>query len=128
MAAKVILTATHGIFKGRTFAFSEPVTFTLGRAVDCSLQLPNHWADMTISRHHCELVIDPPLWVRDLGSSNGTFVNGKLIGGRDSRRAGKEHELHDGDELRLGDAAFVVSITEATEADRCPCAELASVP
>jgi pSer/pThr/pTyr-binding forkhead associated (FHA) protein len=66
--------------------------------------------------------------VRDLGSSNGTFVNGTLIGGRDSQKAGKAHHLCDGDELRLGSAVFVLSITHASDPEELACVELASVP
>ena len=46
----------------------------LGRAPDCDLRI----AGKTVSGRHCELeMIDGYWWVKDLGSHNGTGVNGK---------------------------------------------------
>ena len=57
-----------------------PVTLektTMGRRPDCHLRVQTN----DVSRQHCELVLNKAgLSVRDLGSSNGTFVNGKRIG------------------------------------------------
>jgi pSer/pThr/pTyr-binding forkhead associated (FHA) protein len=54
-----------------------------------------------ISRNHAELKIeDGVLWVHDLGSSNGTLVNGVRING--------SHPLSHGDELRFKDVVFQV--------------------
>jgi len=45
--------------------------------LDCFVQLSGAERDQLISRHHCQLEIDPPaVRVRDLGSTNGTFLNG----------------------------------------------------
>src|SRR5258708_1552095 len=42
--------------------------------------LPSALGDRTASRRHCEIVVDPPeVAVRDLGSTNGTFVNGVAV-------------------------------------------------
>lgn len=50
--------------------------FVIGRAADCDFRLENP----TVSRHHCEVsIVDGEVRVRDLGSSNGTFVNSQLI-------------------------------------------------
>jgi pSer/pThr/pTyr-binding forkhead associated (FHA) protein len=55
-----------------------------------------------VSREHCELVIeDGKLIVHDVGSSNGTFVNGESI---------DEIELSAGDQLRVGPVTFVIQI------------------
>ncbi|TCO23410.1 FHA domain-containing protein [Kribbella steppae] len=63
----------------------------IGRASDCDLILEHP----DISRHHAELLrIDGVSFeLRDLDSTNGTFVNGVRVG---SRLVG------DGDEIRLG--------------------------
>lgn len=49
--------------------------FTIGRRGDQSLSIPSG----TVSGSHAELIIEDGLWVRDLGSTNGTFVNGVRI-------------------------------------------------
>ncbi len=49
----------------------------LGRARDCDLRLEG---DHLVSRHHAELVRQEGEWfVRDLGSSNGTLLNGLKV-------------------------------------------------
>ena len=54
----------------------ESVPFIIGRADDCDLKL----IDNRISRHHSELRISGDLlWIRDLESTNGTFVNNNKI-------------------------------------------------
>jgi hypothetical protein len=48
----------------------------IGRGADCNLRI----AANSISRHHCKISITPKdVYVRDLGSSNGTYVEGKKI-------------------------------------------------
>lgn len=70
----------------------------LGRRQDCQLRIPTK----DVSRQHCALLLDgDKLVAKDLGSSNGTFVNGKRIA---------EAELKAGDRLRLGPVTFVVQI------------------
>ena len=117
MSPQIILTAIHGDLKGREFAFDGPATCVIGRCVDCQIRLPGD--DWTVSRHHCRLEVDPPLIrVRDLGSLNGTYVNGEKIGQRDralspesaSRVAQPVRELLDGDDLQVGDTRFLVEV------------------
>ena len=58
----------------------------------------------SISRNHAEIRVDGEfLLIRDVGSSNGTFINGKRV------RSG---ELEDGDSLAFGDVKFSVSREE----------------
>jgi len=65
--------------------------FVIGRGDDCDLPL----ADGTVSRHHAVLSsAGDRVTLRDQGSSNGTFVNGRRVRG--------EVELAAGDRLRLG--------------------------
>ncbi|HSR14764.1 MAG TPA: FHA domain-containing protein, partial [Gemmatimonadales bacterium] len=57
--------------------------------------------DITVSRHHAEFIVaQGRLEVRDLGSTNGTYVNGKR-----AERA----ELHPGDEVIIGRFHLVVA-------------------
>ncbi|MFI5914259.1 protein kinase [Dactylosporangium sp. NPDC051541] len=117
--ASVILTVTHGPLDGRSFRFDERTTAFLGRARDCNPQLPDDDDHRTVSRHHCLLDINPPdVRIRDFGSLNGTYLNGARIGRRDrgesveqaAARAFPEHDIKDGDEIRLGDTVFRVGI------------------
>ncbi len=69
-----------------------------GRSETCDYRLPVQ----QVSREHCELVFeDDKLVLRDLNSSNGTYVNGKRVG---------ETELKAGDQIIVGPAAFIVQI------------------
>jgi len=88
------------MFKGnqrREFAVGGPRT-VLGRRLDCQLRIPTK----DVSRQHCALLIEKDQVIaKDLGSSNGTFVNDKRIA---------EVVLKPGDRLRLGPVTFVVRI------------------
>jgi hypothetical protein len=58
-----------------TYELTTPVTL-LGRGTDCDLRL----VDPGVSRHHAELRLeDGEVVLLDLGSTNGTFVNGQPV-------------------------------------------------
>jgi serine/threonine-protein kinase len=119
MPAKVNLTITAGPQAGEQLVFEERSVCIVGRAKDCRPRIPNDAEHRAISRHHCLLDINPPdIRVRDFGSLNGTFVNAAKIG---QRRKGQkaeeacrdtfpEYDLNDGDEVRLGNTVFRVSV------------------
>ncbi|MBP9025869.1 MAG: FHA domain-containing protein [Phycisphaerae bacterium] len=70
----------------------------VGRRPDCDVRIPT----LDVSRQHCELrVTDDSVKVKDLNSSNGTFVNGKRV---------TEAELNPGDRLQIGPVSFTVQI------------------
>jgi pSer/pThr/pTyr-binding forkhead associated (FHA) protein len=120
MDSTVTLIVTRGPLAGRKFVFSEPADCSIGRSRDCTINLPQEAEHLDISRRHCQLEIDPPtLRIRDLGSLNGTFINGKKIGQRGRPQTAWEEKtseqpvvaLTDGDEIRLGEhTAFRVCI------------------
>jgi pSer/pThr/pTyr-binding forkhead associated (FHA) protein len=71
--------------------------FTIGRTRDCDLCL----ADLSVSRRHAELVRGAGGWsLNDLGSHNGTRLNGWLVRETVPVRAG--------DRLEFGSAIFVL--------------------
>jgi EAL domain-containing protein (putative c-di-GMP-specific phosphodiesterase class I) len=77
--------------------------FTIGRRDTVSLRVPCP----SVSKLHAELVQrENGLWVHDLGSTNGTFVNGRQVEG--------EAELRDGDLLQIATVAFRVTWEQAT--------------
>jgi pSer/pThr/pTyr-binding forkhead associated (FHA) protein len=89
----------------REIPINQP-EFLIGRGADCDLRL----RATAISRHHCLLRLSgAKLWVSDLGSSNGTFVNGQRIH--------SQVGLHSGDQLKLGEFLFVVDCGDSRSAD-----------
>jgi serine/threonine-protein kinase len=128
MPAKVTLTANEGPLAGQEFAFEERTTCIIGRGQDCYPCVPDDRNPPLISRHHCLLDINPPsIRIRDLGSLNGTRVNGALIGQRQQGQATQkgqelplpELDLHDGDEIGLSDTVFRVGTSAAPICRAC---------
>jgi pSer/pThr/pTyr-binding forkhead associated (FHA) protein len=118
----ITLSVAQGSVEGKTYAFDAPARCAIGRACDCDIQLADNLFHADVSRHHCVLEINPPaIRVRDVGSRNGTFVNGVRLDGPhdrpreeqadDSADAGLD--LKDGDELRVGHTTFVVHVEKA---------------
>jgi pSer/pThr/pTyr-binding forkhead associated (FHA) protein len=80
----------------------EKLPAIIGRRKDVQVCLDNPW----VSRRHCELdEVEGILLVRDLGSRNGTFVNGYRI---------SASPLMPGDELNIAGVTFLV------EYEPCP--------
>lgn len=76
----------------------EAGEYTVGRKADADLRIPLN----QISRAHCELTINgSTVTIRDLGSSNGTFVNRQRI---------TEATLSAGDQITIGPVTFIVQI------------------
>ena len=73
-------------------------TTVIGRASECDFVL--RAAD--VSKHHCRIVVqENQVVLEDLGSSNGTCVNGRRV---------KRARLRDGDELDVGGHLFRVRL------------------
>lgn len=97
---KVTLKVIAGPHTGREFTFDQPDTFLIGRAEKAHFCLPD---DRFFSRHHCLLEIAPPLcFLRDLGSTNGTFVNGRAV---------QSTHLRSGDRIQGGETVLLVEPT-----------------
>jgi hypothetical protein len=78
----------------RNYDLQTPVTL-LGRGTDCDLRL----VDPGVSRHHAELrVEDGQVVLVDLGSTNGTFVNGQPV---------RRFVLTDGTHVTLGRTTLI---------------------
>jgi len=94
--AVLSLTILHGPNKGHTFHLTGERATIVGRQSD-DLRL----LDRNISRQHAQINLENGTWVlRDLGSSNGTLVNGQ--------RVTMLTELEEGDHLRFGRCVLVV--------------------
>jgi pSer/pThr/pTyr-binding forkhead associated (FHA) protein len=73
----------------------------VGRHPDCDRRLD----DRSVSRRHCAFSVrDGRVWVKDLGSLNGTALNGKPLEGATP--------LAQDDRLELGHLCFVVRLAE----------------
>ncbi len=83
--------------KGRTFDLDDELT--VGRSPGCGVSMPD---DVYTSTVHARLFRhNDQLWVEDLGSTNGTFVNSERI--TQAARLGK------GDLLQVGSTVFEVT-------------------
>ena len=83
--------------KRRDFPVTKPKTI-IGRRSDADLRIPTG----DVSREHCTISLNGrDLTVRDNGSTNGTFVNGKQLA---------EARLKAGDKLSVGPVVFTVQI------------------
>jgi pSer/pThr/pTyr-binding forkhead associated (FHA) protein len=91
---KYVLRGVSGAAFGKTFPIGAQVT--IGRAQECDISIPSE----EISRRHVQVKPTPEgLLVEDLGSANGTYINGQLV---------KSGVLKAGDELRLDAIRFLL--------------------
>ncbi len=95
MDVNLVLVKKNGSRK--IFPLPSSVT-VIGRRPNCDLWIPL----ASISRRHCQLSYnDGVLKIRDLGSRNGTFLNGKPV---------TEAVVKEGDSIKIGPVAFVLQI------------------
>lgn len=84
--------------------FRQPLqgpAVSIGRASDCSIPIKDRY----LSRKHAEIIADGNTWVlKDLGSANGTYLNGS--------RVERDELLKTGDRIRLGDTEIVFETSE----------------
>jgi len=101
---QVNLKVTAGPYKGRIFSFTQHDTFLIGRSPDAHLCLPN---DRYFSRNHCLLEMNPPhSYLRDLNSTNGTFLNDHRV---------KDAFLKNGDRIQCGETILLVEVTAESQ-------------
>jgi serine/threonine-protein kinase len=97
---RINLRVLSGPHAGRTFTFDQHDTFLIGRSESAHLCLPD---DRFFSRNHCILEIAPPrCFLRDLGSTNGTYVNGQKV---------QEAFLNNGDQIQGGQTVLAVEVS-----------------
>ncbi len=77
----------------------EPGEYILGRSSRADIQIVHD----SVSRQHARLIVEErAAYIEDLGSSNGTYINGKLVTSRTP--------LADGDRVHLGKAMLEISL------------------
>lgn len=95
MEAKLIVAT--GKSAGRAIVLKRP-RLLIGRAEECDIRPLSD----EVSRRHCQVLKESDhVAVEDLGSRNGTFVNGKRIEAKTL--------LHDGDRLRVGSLELTIA-------------------
>jgi len=94
----VLLNSANGMPE-QSWAIPTPIT--VGRCPTADITLD----DASISRRHCQFLIDPygSLMVRDLGSTNGIFVDGRRV---------EKATVSLGTEVKIGLLMFRVELTD----------------
>ena len=84
--------------------FRQPLqgsAVSIGRASDCSIPIKDRY----LSRKHAEIIAAHGAWIlKDLGSANGTYLNGS--------RVERDEPLKAGDRIRLGDTEIVFETSD----------------
>jgi pSer/pThr/pTyr-binding forkhead associated (FHA) protein len=87
---------------GKTLVFPDGVYY-IGRGTECHIRPNSEW----VSRQHCLLrVAGHVVTIRDLGSRNGTLVNGVLLE--------REQMLDSGDQIQVGPLVFELRLDESS--------------
>jgi serine/threonine protein kinase len=84
---------------GKKIRLRRPIAL-LGRSSQCDIVV----RAANVSKHHCQIIVEPDgVVVENLGSANGTYVNGRPI---------QTAPLQDGDRLRVADHEFEVQLEQ----------------
>ena len=103
---KVSLVVAEGAHKGKVIPI-KLAQFVIGRDPQCHLRP----SSASISKRHCVIVVKGERVVlRDLDSTNGTFVNDEPLQG--------PTELHDEDRLKIGPLAFTLRLEGSVSVDK----------
>jgi phosphoserine phosphatase RsbU/P len=79
----------------------EGAAVSIGRASDCTIPIKDRY----LSRKHAEIISVDGAWIlKDLGSANGTYLNGS--------RVERDQTLKTGDRIRLGDTEIVFEASD----------------
>ncbi len=96
---------SDALMAGKRYVINGTLRF--GRAEDCNIRYPDRAPG--ISSHHCEILVDKgQVYIRDLNSTHGTYVNGNRID------ANQQILLSVGAEVSLGGARERFQIVRST--------------
>ncbi|MFO0796986.1 MAG: FHA domain-containing protein [Gemmataceae bacterium] len=110
---KVSLVVASGVHQGKAIPIVG-AQFVIGRDPSCQLRP----ASQAVSKQHCAVLVrDGKVFVRDMGSTNGTQLN-------DATLKGEEREVRPNDSLKVGPLDFTVRIEPTvTKEDGTPLPE-----
>ena len=95
---KVSLVVAQGAHAGKSIPIPTP-QFLIGREASCQLRP----ASEIVSKRHCAILVrDGRVFIRDFGSTNGTFLN--------DQKVVEEQEITAGDNLKVGPLEFTLKI------------------
>ena len=98
---QVRLEVTRGPSRGKSYTLRDGEVILVGRSPRCHLVIGG---DAQCSRAHLLVVVHPPhCSLRDLGSLNGTFVNGQRV---------QETNLNHGDRIEIGRSEILVEFVQ----------------
>src|SRR5258708_1640950 len=96
MTLKLLVVQGRPLGKSLLFPCGD---YYIGRGPECHVRPDSEW----VTRQHCLLRVTPAgVFVRDLGSRNGTLINGALVD--------KERQLVHGDQVQIGPLVFEVQL------------------
>ena len=118
MKSRFVIRFVAGPLHDKSFELGEGDSRTIGKGELSSIRLDD---DALVSRTHARITLERgTLWIEDLGSRNGTFINGKMIEKKTMVRAG--------DKVTLGQlSSFQCSPWNALEPSRFASAVLTQV-
>src|ERR1700679_1362861 len=98
----VVIRVTSGPHSGQEYLIDRRQAFMVGRSSRVHFPMTK---DLLLSREHFKIENQPPVChLADMGSTNGTKVNGLRV---------ERVMLRDGDVISAGDSAFVVKFAES---------------
>ncbi len=100
-----VLRFISGKYQGGEFPIAPEKDIIVGRSSDLDMVLVE---DMVSRRHARIAIADEQIWIEDLGSTNGTFVNGEKI---------KRARLKEGDRVLIGTSILKVIASEASQSE-----------
>ena len=99
----VVIRVTSGPHSGQEYLVDHRQTFMVGRSSRVHFPMTK---DLLLSREHFRIENQPPLChLMDLGSTNGTKVNGLRV---------ERVQLREGDVISAGDSSFIVHFAESS--------------
>ena len=89
VAKEACLVVIYGLELGKKFNLNRP-QIIIGRSSKADIQIDQE----AVSRNHCKIInTGNAIMLRDMGSTNGTYVNDELI---------EEYQLRRGDQIKVG--------------------------
>lgn len=107
---KVSLVVASGVHQGKVIPVATQ-QFVIGRDPQCQLRP----ASQAISKQHCAIIVrDKAVYLKDYGSTNGTFLNDGQI------ESNAEVQVKTGDRVRVGPLDFTMQIVFPRPSDSTP--------